>query len=632
MLSPKELHDLLYTKDAQGMLACDLERSARSAASWSLDPAHSWTTLPLLLDRRATGSPLHLAVECADLGAEELISDALMPSGQTSSLNTERRFAAASCSWTAASGGISLSDALCVLRRPGLALFAALIRLGVEVDALSSRGETALGTAARLSNRWAVQALLEAGADPTLGRQTPLMHAIANHDEEAVALLLTRTDARAAVHATNPFGMTAAQLSAIPPVVGAVLDACGAECDAQPQPPSPPLREAAAPSPPSGSDDHGADGGDATGDDDGDDGGGGWWRPSGAGAREPSPCDFRVVDAHAMDPARLASQHVVASRPVLLRGGGASSHLAPLREAWRRGALLAAKGAESVTVGAIPFAAQFGQRQETMTLRRFVEAHMGRPPQHGDMELEEEQEQQQQQQQEQEETEGSRRGRGRVGRRGGSRGTDGVGGLYLFEAEERLLRSSEAPQPFLPTRRYPAYALGIAGALECGAKRVKRRPGDPPDVEEREACWARVLSGNGTMDAPALPRHLYLQIFAGGDGSGSQAHFHTHALNFLVFGRKEWRLQPPSARAYFDRRRATQPAPPRTFECTQQAGDVLFVPALWSHATDNVGDVLGFAMEFGGGVASLNMEAVIAERFASGGADALGGGSGSCAA
>ena len=36
----------------------------------------------------------------------------------------------------------------------------------------------------------------------------------------------------------------------------------------------------------------------------------------------------------------------------------------------------------------------------------------------------------------------------------------------------------------------------------------------------------------------------------------------------------------------------------RALECEQSAGDVLFLPRLWGHATINVGEVVGVATPF----------------------------------
>jgi hypothetical protein len=85
----------------------------------------------------------------------------------------------------------------------------------------------------------------------------------------------------------------------------------------------------------------------------------------------------------------------------------------------------------------------------------------------------------------------------------------------------------------------------------------------------------------------------------------------------LAWGRKVWFMRPPAAAEY-----STVPAArfalslaeaettaaaagtagaaaaERPLRCTQRGGDVLFVPAGWSHAVLNTRTSIGFAVEF----------------------------------
>ena len=114
-----------------------------------------------------------------------------------------------------------------------------------------------------------------------------------------------------------------------------------------------------------------------------------------------------------------------------------------------------------------------------------------------------------------------------------------------------------------------------------------------------------------------------LQFFLGPAGSGAPVHFHGHAVNVLAFGAKKWYLHPPPAAHYSKmpaqsftqarRSAAKQPegasksVPPTAaaasssaeepLECTQEAGDVLFVPTLWAHGTLNLKQSIGVAYE-----------------------------------
>jgi hypothetical protein len=80
-------------------------------------------------------------------------------------------------------------------------------------------------------------------------------------------------------------------------------------------------------------------------------------------------------------------------------------------------------------------------------------------------------------------------------------------------------------------------------------------------------------------------------------------YFYRAALNVLVFGEKYWSLIPPAEAIY-----STTPALPwfredlqttqsNTLRCIQRAGDVLFVPPMWSHATLNLDESVGFSTE-----------------------------------
>ena len=126
-------------------------------------------------------------------------------------------------------------------------------------------------------------------------------------------------------------------------------------------------------------------------------------------------------------------------------------------------------------------------------------------------------------------------------------------------------------------------------------------------------------------------------------GGGAQPHWHSTAWNWLVHGRKEWLLWPPSQASYAQRHVSlsldglnasdaaaaaftafTAPASiaaaatttatttaatagataaaaaavvPPPLRCEQRAGDVLIVPEVWGHATRNLEPSLGWATE-----------------------------------
>ena len=77
---------------------------------------------------------------------------------------------------------------------------------------------------------------------------------------------------------------------------------------------------------------------------------------------------------------------------------------------------------------------------------------------------------------------------------------------------------------------------------------------------------------------------------------------HVDAWNLLVHGQKRWFLAPPfqgvySATPILDWLSSYQPKA-QILECTQYAGDILYVPKYWSHAVVNTQECVGFAREF----------------------------------
>ena len=95
------------------------------------------------------------------------------------------------------------------------------------------------------------------------------------------------------------------------------------------------------------------------------------------------------------------------------------------------------------------------------------------------------------------------------------------------------------------------------------------------------------------------------QFYLGAAGSGAPWHYHRAAFNVLVYGRKRWLLTPPPHSRYSTvHPKASFAAddvpskPAHTFACTQESGDVLFIPESWGHATLNRAESIGWASEF----------------------------------
>ena len=120
-------------------------------------------------------------------------------------------------------------------------------------------------------------------------------------------------------------------------------------------------------------------------------------------------------------------------------------------------------------------------------------------------------------------------------------------------------------------------------------------------------------------------------FFAGRAGSGLGFHKHGEAINVLVLGRKQWLIYRPeslslamgmdpglSGAQWLEQIYPTLPAEARPeFECVQEAGEILYLPALFHHATVNLEDSLGLATRQASG-GRVNSDAVSVNSLADG--------------
>ena len=127
------------------------------------------------------------------------------------------------------------------------------------------------------------------------------------------------------------------------------------------------------------------------------------------------------------------------------------------------------------------------------------------------------------------------------------------------------------------------------------------------------------------------PNNPKPQFYLGSPGTGAPMHVHKDAWNALIYGQKRWYLLPPSVSLYSTisatewvqnllklreyRKNKNQgnitsiynSFPPsfindeldsEIIECTQEAGDVMYVPHGWGHAVLNTQTSIGVAVEF----------------------------------
>lgn len=129
--------------------------------------------------------------------------------------------------------------------------------------------------------------------------------------------------------------------------------------------------------------------------------------------------------------------------------------------------------------------------------------------------------------------------------------------------------------------------------------------------------------GTGRPAAEAADQRTWPVLSLGEGGAGLPFHNHGDAWLALVYGDKHWFLYPPGTGPVAspqDERDLSAPPPglassrhwaqtvyptlseqDKPIECTQQAGELLFVPRGWSHATLNIGEsiAVGGQLEWG---------------------------------
>ena len=128
--------------------------------------------------------------------------------------------------------------------------------------------------------------------------------------------------------------------------------------------------------------------------------------------------------------------------------------------------------------------------------------------------------------------------------------------------------------------------------------------------------WTSALHETGRFRTET--RHSAL-FYVGGALSGTYFHSHPNALNVLINGSKRWWLVPPnvlfgpdsvsSMVDWYTKYKSTLPFTP--LECTQRSGDIFFVPTEWHHATMNLENVFGWAVEIGKDTASISISSSI---------------------
>jgi hypothetical protein len=119
--------------------------------------------------------------------------------------------------------------------------------------------------------------------------------------------------------------------------------------------------------------------------------------------------------------------------------------------------------------------------------------------------------------------------------------------------------------------------------------------GNGEQVSDKNASGPHIMQSSPSAPVP--------QFYIGGPGTGAPFHYHFDAFNVLVWGEKRWFFKSPNDGAEY----STVPVvdyvryvlhKEQPLECTQRAGDVIFIPSGWGHSVINIKTSIGFAVEF----------------------------------
>ena len=132
------------------------------------------------------------------------------------------------------------------------------------------------------------------------------------------------------------------------------------------------------------------------------------------------------------------------------------------------------------------------------------------------------------------------------------------------------------------------------------------RAGQLPGVEDEIALPSRYFGDRRRFSWTDAQRRDAALFFVGPARAGAYMHQHSSAWNALVFGAKRWYLLPPNLDyrlQYASMGRWVRDVLPKlpyaALECTQRAGEVLFVPEGWSHGVVNLANSVGIVFEVG---------------------------------
>lgn len=258
-------------------------------------------------------------------------------------------------------------------------------------------------------------------------------------------------------------------------------------------------------------------------------------------------CDIDEVDYANMTCQRFFRDYFLARRPVVLRGAATNWEL---RKKWTKKMFVeydAMLGGAGVKVGKIPYGNLYGGSDTLTTIGAHIAAMFKQNPAHG------------------------------------GNGSESAVPLYVFTT---LPNGND--RDLIITEALPELATWMCPNAFDDVEYIGTFPG-----LKRVLPFLTFAPGN-------------LQMAIGSPGSGAPFHMHSHAVNANLHGRKRWfmynatrpQLSNLPALEFYENVYPALPPADRPLECVQQAGDIMYVPAFFSHAVLNVDDSVAVAQEF----------------------------------
>jgi hypothetical protein len=205
-------------------------------------------------------------------------------------------------------------------------------------------------------------------------------------------------------------------------------------------------------------------------------------------------------------------------------------------------------------------------------------------------------------------------------------------GSASLRAQPLLVRDATAAWPARRTLTRPAFLEEFGAAewlpqylLPGNATRIGRYLEQPPRRplvfnRPRDAALMRRLRAQvgipagfdalagATVSSSSSTTATGLDFFVGARGAGLPMHYHSGVWNALLWGSKLWALLPPSRAAFapegqhpldaswysaWESGSADAEEDDSPLFCVQEAGDAIFLPSGWAHATVNLEESLG---------------------------------------